>query len=236
MKVTTTIKKAQDNEIRLTHYVDGEPGKPKEVVMQAMRRTGETGEWEHLTTQPTCDAIHGMTVNEYLEHGRPTIYKHLTPGEILKAGAQAVALATQADRADLAAELTRLAAIKERREIKFPLMVDGFEVNYRIHLEQEISKVDYFCNRLGYTQEEWESIQDEEWFRVTLSASRPGQNFVLGAATIKACSAPDAVEFVTRDQAGGNLEQMIKIAVNKAKENELNSQGSVATKYSAPSI
>lgn len=220
MKITQTLRDG-DKEIRLTHEVEGELLGKKNVNTTAAIKEGEAG-WRNMDIAPSKENLQKMSVEQYAKEGRPEIYKHLSAGKLMACRQEALEITKAAEEQEIAKIREEIDRKNARIPVKFPIEKDGFEFSYRVEPEQEVDKEAYFKSRLGYTDEEFAQVQEHQWFRVIIEARAPGKEQILGMSSIKACSAPDSIEFVVRDQAGGNLEAMIEFAKKKALELEPN--------------
>lgn len=101
---------------------------------------------------------------------------------------------------------------------EFPLMHKGFEIRYALHPEEDVSMERHFMDECGYTQKQFDKIRNYEWFRIELKASLPGDSEVLGRANLGLCCAKDAHAYVTKQDAGGYLPQMLDEVTQDAQK------------------
>lgn len=99
---------------------------------------------------------------------------------------------------------------------EFPLIHKGFEIRYALHPEEDFSMERHFMDECGYTQKQFDKIRNYEWFRIELKASILGDSEVLGQAHLGLCCAKDGHAYVTKQDAGGYLPQMLDEAVEEA--------------------
>lgn len=104
------------------------------------------------------------------------------------------------------------------KELQFPLIHKGFEIRYAIHPEEHISMEKHFIEECGFSKKEFDRFKNHEWFRIELIASIPGDAEVLGQAHLGACCAKNAHRYVTKEEAGGYLPQLLDEAVEEAQQ------------------
>jgi hypothetical protein len=92
-------------------------------------------------------------------------------------------------------------------------MQDGFMICFEA-LPEDLDMHDHFVNECGWSEAEFEEIEDLDWFCAKVSAWRNGEE--LGAAYLGACCYEDSSEFYTKYK-DDYFSDMVKDAIEEAK-------------------